>query len=47
MDLYKCPSCACPEGEGFECLVAFVRGQYAYLFYCEHCEFKHVIARVA
>lgn len=47
MDLLKCPACGTEEEEGFGCYVAFIRGQYAYLFYCDQCEFKHVIPRVA
>lgn len=47
MDLQRCPQCGTLEEEGFECLVGFIRGQYIYLFYCEHCNFKHVTPRLA
>jgi hypothetical protein len=47
MDLLKCPACGTDEDEGFDCYLAFVRGQYAWLFCCNQCDFKHVIPRVA
>ena len=47
MILAKCPQCGVIEGDGFECLIGFLRGQYVYLFYCEECNFKHVAARLA
>lgn len=47
MNLAKCPVCGTEEDEGFGCYVAFVRSQYAYLFYCDSCDFNHLVARVA
>jgi hypothetical protein len=47
MDLQKCPACGAEEDEGFGCYVAFLSGQYIYLFYCDDCDFKHLIPRIA
>lgn len=47
MNLQKCSVCGTKEDDGFGCYVAFIRGYYVYFFYCDVCDFKHVIPRVA